>query len=116
MKILMEGIYYCGPDNNNVYTGTKYNSNIFYINCVRTNLGIIRSDCNVIYDLTCHNIAMVIYLLNELPDENSIKVTTRKCYSNNIDVAFINMNFLKNSILCPVKLSIQQVPSVKQKI
>lgn len=73
---------------------------IFYINCIRTNLGIIRPDCNVIYDLTCHDIAMVIYLLNELPDENSIQISTKKCYSDNIDVAFINMSFPKNNILC----------------
>lgn len=84
-----------------IYDNYKNKLNdIFYINCIRTNLGIIRSDCNVIRDLTCHDIAMVIYLLDELPDKNSIQVTTRKCYSNNIDVAFINMNFLKNNILC----------------
>lgn len=84
-----------------IYDNYKNKLNdVFYINCIRTNLGIIRSDCNVIYDLTCHDIAMVIYLLDELPDENSIKISTKKCYSDNVDIAFINMNFPKNNILC----------------
>ena len=39
---------------------------IFFINCNRSNLGIIRKDCNVVEDLTCHDIAMLIHFLDEM--------------------------------------------------
>tara|TARA_Y100000389_G_C17388930_1_gene478703 strand:- start:313 stop:1275 length:963 start_codon:yes stop_codon:yes gene_type:complete len=81
----------------------RYNNKlneIYYIECQRCNLGLIRNDCNVIHDLTCHDIAMVIYFLNELPDISTINVSGKKCISDNIDLVSIDMFFSKNNILC----------------
>jgi len=73
---------------------------IFFINCSRCNLGIIRKDCNVVEDLTCHDIAMLIYFLQDYPDINSIKCYGKKCFSDNIDMITIQMFFPKHKILC----------------
>jgi len=73
---------------------------IHYIESQRCNLGIIRNDCNVVHDLTCHDIAMVIYFLNEMPEISSINVSAKKCISNNVDLVSIDMYFPANNILC----------------
>jgi len=73
---------------------------IFFININRCNLGIIRNDCNVVEDLTCHDIAMLIYFLDDMPNKSSIKCSGKRCYSDNIDMISIQMIFPKNNILC----------------
>ena len=73
---------------------------IYYIECQRCNLGIIRDDCNVINDLTCHDIAMLLYFLDEIPDISNINISGKKCISNNYDLVSINMFFPRNNILC----------------
>lgn len=73
--------------------------NIHYIECRRSNLGIIRNDCSVIEDLTCHDLSMLYCMLNEMPCENSIKVLGNKVYSDNIDFVCIQMKFPKSNII-----------------
>ena len=73
---------------------------IFFINCNRSNLGIIRNDCSVVEDLTCHDVALLLHFLDDIPDKNSIKCSGKKCYSDNVDMISIQMVFPKNNILC----------------
>jgi len=68
---------------------------IRFVNCRRSNLGIIRNDCNVIIDLTCHDIAMLINLLGEPIKVNAIG---KSFVSNNIDTISINLEFPNNII------------------
>ena len=43
---------------------------------------------------------MLIYLLDEMPDFNSIKSIGKRCFSNNVDMVNIQMSFPKNNIIC----------------
>lgn len=45
---------------------------ILYINTSRLNLGLYQSDCNVIWDLVPHDISIVAFLLDQLPDNVSV--------------------------------------------
>ena len=45
--------------------------NILYMRAVRTNLGPIRSDVNVLWDLASHDISIFNYIFNDLPIEVS---------------------------------------------
>lgn len=86
----------------------RYNeklNEIHYIECQRCNLGLIRNDCNVIHDLTCHDIAMVLYFINEIPELSNITVSGKKCISDNVDLVSINIFFPKNNILCHIYTS-----------
>jgi len=40
---------------------------IFYIRCVRANLGLFQPDINVVWDLAPHDLSIILYLLNEYP-------------------------------------------------
>ena len=85
------------------YICNRYSSKldeIYYIECQRCNLGIIRNDCNVINDLTCHDIAILLYFLDEMPDLSNITISGKKCISNNYDLVSIDLFFPKNNILC----------------
>jgi predicted dehydrogenase len=64
---------------------------IFYMMTKRGNLGIIRNDCDVVYDLMCHDIAIIFYLIencnvNELHSFSSSYVS-----ENTNDVSFTLM-------------------------
>ncbi|MFX1552305.1 MAG: Gfo/Idh/MocA family protein [Promethearchaeota archaeon] len=65
---------------------------IYYLHSQRTNLGPIRNDVNVIWDLASHDISIVSYLLNSYP-----KIATAKGESflqdGKEDVAFISLTF-----------------------
>ena len=47
-----------------------------YINFQRQNLGPIRNDVDVDYDLTSHDISILYYLFNKIP-----KISLKKKYS-----------------------------------
>ena len=40
---------------------------IYYISCVRVNLGLFQPDINVIWDLAPHDISIILYILNKFP-------------------------------------------------
>lgn len=71
-------------------------SNIYYLNAKRTNLGIVRTDCNVIYDLTSHDIAVILNLLNDSPEW--VNASDGRYISENIDVAHISLGFKEGII------------------
>jgi len=70
---------------------------IFYVKARRTHLGPIREDVNVIWDLAPHEIAILLYLLDEMP--SSIQILSRKClHPDREDVAFVNLVFPSKTI------------------
>ena len=48
-----------------IYDGTV--DEMRYIECVRTNLGPVRDDVSVIWDLAAHDVSIVLHLLNDMP-------------------------------------------------
>lgn len=41
--------------------------NIYYVDSIRTNLGLFQKDSNVIYDLATHDFSIIDYLIGEIP-------------------------------------------------
>lgn len=64
---------------------------IRYISLKRSNLGIIRDDCDVIIDLTCHDISMLLFLIDEMPEE--VYPIGKGFFNNDIDMVSINMKY-----------------------
>lgn len=50
------------------YIDKDYVGKINYIDCTRINLGIYQNDTNVIWDLACHDISIVNFLVKEKPE------------------------------------------------
>jgi predicted dehydrogenase len=83
---------------------------IYYIDSVRINLGLIQKDVNVLWDLAPHDLSIVDYFLNQLPRSLS---ATGTCHTGGReeDVAYLNLDFGKNLIatfhvnwLSPIKI------------
>src|SRR2546429_2706267 len=65
---------------------------IYCIEAERVNLGLFRSDINVIWDLAPHDISILLYLLNKWPER--IKVQAHAHVQSNIeDVAHLDLEF-----------------------
>ena len=64
---------------------------IRYISLKRSNLGIIRNDCDVIIDLTCHDISMLLFLVESMPE--NIYPISKSFITNDIDMVSINMKY-----------------------
>jgi predicted dehydrogenase len=70
---------------------------IFYISAIRTNLGLIQRDTNVVWDLAPHDISIILDLLGRAPE--SVNCQGRSHYNPGIeDVAMLTMNFSNNVI------------------
>lgn len=68
-----------------------------YIHLRRTNLGPIRSDVNVVYDLASHDIYIANYLLGGMPD--CVSATGSVYLQSGVeDVAFITMKYPANQM------------------
>jgi predicted dehydrogenase len=79
--------------------------NIKYINSVRGNLGIFRSDVNVVWDLAIHDISIIYYLLKKSP--KAVSAYGESCISRNKDiqdVAVLTLDFADN-ILSTIHVS-----------
>jgi len=76
---------------------------ILYVSVSRTNLGPIRSDVNVVFDLTTHDISILNYLLRQYPQQVS---ATAGSYlrKNTHDVAFINLQY-KDQLIANITAS-----------
>lgn len=83
---------------------------IFYIDSVRINLGLIQSDVNVLWDLAPHDLSIVDHLLGRLPRSVA---ATGSCHTGADleDVAYLNLDFGGNLLasfhvnwLSPVKV------------
>lgn len=83
---------------------------IYYISCVRVNLGLFQPDINVIWDLAPHDISIIFYILNQYPI--SLNAQGKAHFNEKIeDVATVTLNFpngtiafLHNSWLDPDKI------------
>lgn len=83
---------------------------IYYISCVRVNLGLFQPDINVIWDLAPHDISIIFYILNQFPI--SLNAQGKAHFNEKIeDVATVTLNFpngtiafLHNSWLDPDKI------------
>jgi predicted dehydrogenase len=83
---------------------------LFYIDSVRINLGLIQNDVNVLWDLAPHDLSIVDHLLGRLPRSVA---ATGSCHTGADleDVAYLNMDFGGNLLasfhvnwLSPVKV------------
>jgi len=65
---------------------------LLYLYFTRTNLGPIRSDVNVVWDLMSHDVSIALHFLNRLPDSVSAQGA---CYLSpgTEDVAFATLGF-----------------------
>jgi predicted dehydrogenase len=65
---------------------------IFYVYINRVNLGLFREDCNVVWDLAPHDIAILNWLLDSTPDK--LTAVGHSYVQPDIeDVAFINLQY-----------------------
>jgi predicted dehydrogenase len=65
---------------------------IYYIRCVRANLGLFQPDINVIWDLAPHDLSIILYLLDEFP--NGVNGQGKAHFNPEIeDVANITLSF-----------------------
>ena len=70
---------------------------IFYISAIRTNLGLIQHDINVVWDLAPHDISIILAVLGRAPE--SVNCQGRSHYNPGIeDVAMLTMNFSDNVV------------------
>lgn len=85
---------------------------IFYLYSTRTNLGPIREDVNVLYDLGPHDISIFLHILNRMP----LSVTTQgSAYINKkrIDIATMRINF-SEGISCFAHISWIEPRKIRQ--
>ena len=70
---------------------------IIYINSIRVNLGIFQSNINVVSDLAPHDISIINFILDKMPDYVSCIGSAH--YKKDVeDVAFINLYYPQNII------------------
>jgi predicted dehydrogenase len=94
--------------NNGIQALKKYIDNgeigrPLYIHLRRTNLGPIRQDVNVVYDLASHDIYIANYLLNEVPC-NVVATGATYLQKGVEDVAFITLRY-PSGILAHIHVS-----------
>lgn len=76
---------------------------VYYLHFTRTNLGPIRDDVDVIYDLASHDISIASFLLNKWP--NCVSVNAGYFLRKKIsDIAFITL-YYPNNILVHIHVS-----------
>jgi predicted dehydrogenase len=70
---------------------------IFYISSVRANLGLFQHDVNVAWDLATHDISIILWLLDRVPQAVSCQGQSHYC-SDVEDVALLTLHFPDNVI------------------
>ncbi len=70
---------------------------IFYISSVRANLGLFQHDVNVAWDLATHDISIILWLLDRVPQAVSCQGQSHYCKEVE-DVALLTLHFSKNVI------------------
>ena len=76
---------------------------IFYVSTTRVNLGIFQEHVNVIWDLAPHDVSILNYILDRMPE--SVATQASCCIRKNVeDVAFINVRYSGN-ILAHIHVS-----------
>ncbi len=84
------------------YLNTGHLGKVHYVTSSRLNLGLVRHDANVIWDLAPHDFSIIFQLLNETPV--SVQTAARQVLGGVPDVAFINMQF-PSGIIASVTVS-----------
>jgi len=85
---------------------------ILYINMLRTGLGPVRNDVNVVYDLATHDISILNFLFNRLP--LSVSAIGRSFVSSKFeDIAIINLEFPPKAI---ATLVVSWMDPIKQRL
>jgi len=79
-----------------VYEGTL--GTVRYIHCVRTNLGPVREDVSVIWDLAAHDVSIALHLLNAMPLQASATMG-RYLQESHGDVAFVTLVFPEGELV-----------------
>ena len=80
------------------YIGKGELGKIYYIYTQRLNLGRIRPDVNVLWNLAPHDISIILYLLEKIPI--SVAASGMSYIQSNIeDVVFMNMKFDNGTIV-----------------
>jgi predicted dehydrogenase len=70
---------------------------IYYVSCVRVNLGLFQPDINVIWDLAPHDLSIILYVLQDFPV--SVSSQGKAHFRKNIeDVATVTLNFANGTI------------------
>ena len=85
---------------------------LYYLTATRTHMGLVREDTSAVWDLAPHDVAIMNYLLDAVPERVSA-VACSPLGLNNPDVAFINL-FYPNGILGQIHVS--WVDSNKERI
>ncbi|OGG11956.1 oxidoreductase, partial [Candidatus Gottesmanbacteria bacterium RBG_13_45_10] len=88
----------------------KQLGNVFYVDCVRANLGLLQKDANVIYDLATHDFSIMDYLFKCSPQAVSA-TGIHLAHSNQEAVAYVTVQYPHHlyvhshvSWLSPVKI------------
>jgi predicted dehydrogenase len=68
---------------------------VYYIHCTRTNLGPVRQDVNVIWDLATHDVAIANFLLDKRPEWVSA-VGGKFLGGTHEDIAFVTLGYPQN--------------------
>jgi predicted dehydrogenase len=92
------------------YTSPDFLGRINYIDATRINLGIYQDDINVLWDLACHDISIINFLLNEKP--RTVRTIGRPQAGNKIeDLAYLFLQYdsgllvqINSSWSSPVKI------------
>lgn len=114
-KILVVGhvfLFNAGVQTLRDYVQTGLLGKIMYINSVRTNLGPIRSDVNVVLDLASHDISIFSYLFETKP--LNVIAKGESFYKQKIeDVAFITLTY-PNKIIANIQVSWLDPQKIRQ--
>jgi predicted dehydrogenase len=70
---------------------------IFYISSVRANLGLFQHDVNVLWDLATHDISIILWLLDRVPQAVSCQGQSHYCKDVE-DIALLTLHFPNNVI------------------
>lgn len=70
----------------------KMLGDIYYVHSTRTHLGLIREDVNAVWDLAPHDVSIILYFLNKMPQTVSA-VGGAFLKKTREDVAFVNLKF-----------------------
>jgi predicted dehydrogenase len=111
-KLLMVGhtfLFNVGIRKLKEYVAGGHLGQVHYLHFVRTNLGPIRKDASVVWDLAPHDLSIMDFLIQEKPEA---VVATGEAHLNGlVDIAFITIYFPRNTIahlnvnwLSPVKV------------
>lgn len=95
---------------------------IYYFDSTRINLGLFQPDTNVIWDLATHDISIMCYLLDLIPNSVSVFANDHVVKKTE-DTAYLNFTFKKNisahiqvSWLSPVKIRRTLIAGTKKMI